>query len=100
MLDKSTYNKKVIYFRFSTVVFAFTFNVIILLDEFLFNVIVTPYPEDTTQGQGAEERTLDYMGILSSVRFLPPASCVTRRKLHHLSGPHFAHRYKVERENL
>ena len=43
--------------------FTFTCNTIILLEEeFPFNVIVKPHPEDTTQGQVAEERTLDYVG--------------------------------------
>lgn len=44
-------------------VFAFTCNTIILLEEeFLFSVIVETHPEDTTQGQVTEERTLDYVG--------------------------------------
>ena len=44
-------------------VFTFTCNTIILLEEeFLFNVIVKTHPEDTIQGQAAEKRTLDCVG--------------------------------------
>ena len=43
--------------------FAFTCKTIILLEEeFLFNVIVKTHPEDTTQRKVAEKRTLDYVG--------------------------------------
>ena len=50
-------NQKVVYIEFWSMVSAFTCNMICILfkEDFLFDVTVSSHPEDTTQGQGAED---------------------------------------------
>lgn len=56
MQCKTPNNQKVVYIKFWSMVSAFTCNMIILFKEdFLFDVMVSSHPEDTTQGQGAED---------------------------------------------